>query len=152
MQCFGSLTQSVLHLNLCHASHPIGGDNAKPLSRHWENDKKLIITKHIWKNIAIEFLNGRQERFQSRSIETRAGLQVFFFNILHSSHPVIIDKRATYNKEIWDNTRIIITKIQETTAVVTLILDDGIDYSTLTVGSILIYSNTWHLVLFWFWV
>ena len=33
MQCFGSFLQSVLHLNRCHASQPIGGVSASPLFR-----------------------------------------------------------------------------------------------------------------------
>lgn len=33
MQLSGSFLQSVLHLNLSHANHPIGGVLAKPFSR-----------------------------------------------------------------------------------------------------------------------
>lgn len=58
MQLSGSFLQSVLHLNRSHASHPIGGVRANPLSNATTfvyKETNIAPTAHqIFKNISLD--------------------------------------------------------------------------------------------------
>lgn len=63
MQLSGSFLQSVLHLNLSHASHPIGGVLARPLSRPFAKLAPSVTVKQIPTticNILSEMNNNKQ--------------------------------------------------------------------------------------------